>query len=145
MLKIWQNHASRLDIWIFHVSRLSAWIDYRLLSGTSWCQLYMWKTLLGHLYDIMCSFIVGFCCLVIWQFLIASRLWLISRIILRFECCWLYMSIDIAHSSWAYEYTSCGTVALIGLQISENWPRTIRATVPQLMNTPDVVVFRLHA
>ena len=25
-LKIWQNHASRLDIWIFHVSRLSAWI-----------------------------------------------------------------------------------------------------------------------
>jgi hypothetical protein len=45
-LKIWQNHASRLDIWIFHVSRLSAWIDYRLLSGTSWCQLYMWKTLL---------------------------------------------------------------------------------------------------
>jgi hypothetical protein len=35
MLKIWQNHASRLDIWIFHVSRLSAWIDYRLLSGTS--------------------------------------------------------------------------------------------------------------
>jgi hypothetical protein len=49
-LKIWQNHASRLDIWIFHVSRLSAWIDYRLLSGTSWCQLYMWKTLLWHLY-----------------------------------------------------------------------------------------------
>ena len=46
MLKIWQNHASRLDIWIFHVSRLSAWIDYRSLSGTSWCQLYMWKTLL---------------------------------------------------------------------------------------------------
>jgi hypothetical protein len=45
-LKIWQNHASRLDIWIFRVSRLSAWIDYRLLSGTSWCQLYMWKTLL---------------------------------------------------------------------------------------------------
>ena len=42
-LKIWQNHASRLDIWIFHVSRLSAWIDYRLLSGTSWCQLYMLK------------------------------------------------------------------------------------------------------
>jgi hypothetical protein len=91
-LKIWQNHASRLDIWIFHVSRLSAWIDYHLLSGTSWCQLYMWKTLLWHLYDIMCSFIVVFCCLVIWQFLIASRLWLISPIILRFECCWLYMS-----------------------------------------------------
>jgi hypothetical protein len=43
------------------------------------------------------------------------------------------------------EYTSCGTVALIGPQISENWPRTIRATVPQLMNTPDVLVFRLHA
>ena len=40
-LKIWQNHASRLDIWIFHVSRLSAWIDYRLLSGTSWCVIYV--------------------------------------------------------------------------------------------------------
>jgi hypothetical protein len=45
-LKIWQNHTSRLDIWIFHISRLSAWIDYRLLSGTSWCRLYIWKTLL---------------------------------------------------------------------------------------------------
>jgi hypothetical protein len=45
-LKFWQNHASRLDIWIVHVSRLSAWIDYRLLSGTSCCQLYMLKTLL---------------------------------------------------------------------------------------------------
>ena len=38
----------------------------------------------------MCSFIVGFCCLVIWQFLIAARLWLISPIILQFECCWLW-------------------------------------------------------
>jgi hypothetical protein len=45
-LKFWQNHASRLDIWIAHVSRLSAWVDYRLLSGTSWCLLYMLKTLL---------------------------------------------------------------------------------------------------
>jgi hypothetical protein len=45
-IKICQNHASRLDIWIFHVSRLSAWVDYRLLSVTSWCQLYMLKTLL---------------------------------------------------------------------------------------------------
>jgi hypothetical protein len=55
-----------------------------------WCQLYMWKTLLWHLYT-MCSFIVGFCCLVIWQFLIAVRLWQISQIILRFECCRLYI------------------------------------------------------
>jgi hypothetical protein len=46
--------------------------------------------------------------------------------------------VDIAHSSWAYEYTSCGIVALIGPQISENWPRTIRATVSQLMNTRDM-------
>ena len=29
-----------------HVSPLSACIDYRSLSGTSWCQSYMWKTLL---------------------------------------------------------------------------------------------------
>jgi hypothetical protein len=36
----------------------------------------------------MCSFIVVFCCLVIWQFLIAARLWLISLIILR-----LYLSV----------------------------------------------------
>ena len=54
---------------------------------------------------------------------------------------WMLLTIwvvYIAHSSWAYEYTSCGTVTLIGPQISENWQRTIRATVPQLMNTPDV-------
>jgi hypothetical protein len=60
--KIWQNHASRLDIWIFHVSRLSAWVDYRLLSGTSWCQLYMLKTLYCDI--CMCSLIAGFCCFV---------------------------------------------------------------------------------
>ena len=30
MLKIWHNHASRLDIWIFHVSRLSAWVVFSL-------------------------------------------------------------------------------------------------------------------
>ena len=68
-LKIWQNHASRLDIWIFHA----------YLHGliTVYCE-----GLLGVSYicrrpycDIcMCSFIVGFCCLVIWQFLIAARL-----------------------------------------------------------------------
>ena len=87
----------------------------------------------------MCSFIVGFCCLVIWQFLIAARLYYDLNVV---DYIWV---VDIAHSSWAYEYTNCRTVALIGPQISENWPRTIRATVPQLMNTPDVLVFRLHA
>ena len=73
MLNIWQNHASRLDIWIFHVSRLSSWIDYRYCQeplGVSYIHI------CGRPYcDIcMCSFIVGFCCLVIWQFLIAARL-----------------------------------------------------------------------
>ena len=47
-LKFGKYHASRLDIWIFHISRLSAWLDYCLLTGTSWCQLYMYmlKTIL---------------------------------------------------------------------------------------------------
>jgi hypothetical protein len=49
--------------------------------------------------------------------------------------------------SWFWPSTKSyyGTVVLIGPQISENWPRTIRATVPQVKNTPDVLVFRLHA
>jgi hypothetical protein len=84
------NHASRLDIWIFHVSRLSAWILI-----TVYCQELLGVSYIcGRPYcDIcMCSFIVGFCYLAIWQFLIAARMWLISPIILRFECCWLYMS-----------------------------------------------------
>ena len=71
-LKIWQNHASRLDIWIFHVSRLSAWILI-----TVYCQgLLGVSYICGRPYcDIcMCSFIVGFCCLAIWQFLIAARM-----------------------------------------------------------------------
>ena len=71
-LKIWPNHASHLDIWIFHVSRLFAWILI-----TVYCQgLLGVSYICGRPYcdNCMRSLIFGFCCLAIWQFLIAASM-----------------------------------------------------------------------
>ena len=119
-LKIWQNYASRLKIFeyfTFHVYLHGLITVYcQGLLGVSYIPA-CWRT---YCAICMCSFIVGFCCLVIWQFLIAARLWLISPIVLRFECCWLYIMSGRYRSLWAYEYTRRACVSssiIISLQV----------------------------